>query len=448
MVEIPFEAADQSAVIAVVHPGGTDVWAVDEGTRQMQPILQSVAGWDGEARFDIHAAFYDQPLDALGLVAGRIESVGEAGRPLPLGQRTVSTSLDGSNPVRWSPATSRPVALDRVRIPGEDTPCQRYTAATNWLRYDDEVRVKALLRGPDGEPWIVRTELPDEQVVLERIGADGQVVETFFPDLGSDLRIRTAAAGPGGEVWLAGGRFGDGLSIQVGPPNGPFREVVHGETPLSSHWPRELAIPMAGEPAETIYYLSAQGELQRYADGETETLATFDPPDTGETSRGRLVWASPGVLYASPPRGDGIYRVEDGEVVREVTALDQAFAQDSDLVEVLSVVPGKGVWAGLDGGFLLQRTDAARWEVREENQLVQSSIEVIQGYGEGLLVAGRYGIVDQWYRDIGYCVSERTFVGGATIEFALQQPEGILVAGTIPVEGPDPWFVTWLRANE
>jgi len=397
---IPFEVAETSAVIAVVDDGHTQFYGVDAALRGSQPVLHSVSDWDGQAKIEVHVAYFRQSLEALGLEPGGLQSASE-GSGLPMELRTLTAVLEQGDEAVWTTPAMRAPALEGFKL-AEESPCVGLATAGPRLMLEFDERPIRFVQGADERIWLVSALGPTQ------FGRMREVTATRLGDpieMPQDFRARAAVALPDGRV-LVGGGSTMGASVLVGQPGGALVPLASLASAPSFRWPTHMARVLGSPADDPVYGLSPGGQILRISEGVLEIVA-----DTGETGNyGGLVALARDDLLVLRPDGQAVLRVLNGAVIAETTVLDPQLLARSDRTESILHVDGFGTFLGMDQGQLLKRTPN-RWEIAEENVLVASTIEVMAAYRGGLAVTGRYGIVDQYYEPDGYCVPERLFIG-------------------------------------
>lgn len=440
VLSVPFEAGDRSAVVAVVAGGRTQYWAVDQALRETQPILQSVSGWRPGERVEVHVAFFREPLDTLGLAPGLVDSA-PGGRPLPPGVRRWLGVLEGSREPSWAPIEGRSERLDTFFVP-EDTPCRRFDTNTERLWLETGEEPLALVRGPDDAPWLITTVRPFDRGQMRRVALDALGAPVEIPD---GFRARGAADLGDGRVAVVGGRVGAQAEVLVGAPGANLEVYASLDTRSSLRWPEQVAVAASSTSGPVLYTLSRRGNVDRVGAArwiELEELA-------GGGDRGGIAWAEPDGLFVSPPDGQGILHDRGEGFVRLPSPLDAEFDAAEDRVESLAWIPGYEVFAGLDSGILLKR-DGASFETAALNTLVDSSIEAMVPFRSGMLVGGRYGLVDQRYPGRGYCEAERARIGATvSVQVLGVFDEGVVAAGYEVLDSGDRrYFAQWLHPDD
>lgn len=429
---IPFEVAETSAVVAVVEDGRTQFYGVDAGLRAAQPVLHSVSSWDGQAKIEVHVAYFRQSLEALGLEPGVLQSAGE-GSGLPVELRTLTAVLDGGDAAVWTTPPKRAEALDAFKL-AEESPCVALATAGPRLMLEFDERPIRFVQGSDERVWLVSALGPTQFGRVREVTAStlGDPIE-----MPQDFRARAAVGLPDGRV-LVGGGSTMGAQVLIGQPGGALVSLATLAGAPSFRWPTHMARVLGSAADDPVYGLSPGGQVLKISEGILEVVA-----DTGETGNyGGLVALARDDLLVLRPDGQAVLRVLNGAVIPEMTVLDSLLLDRSDRTESILHVDGFGTFLGMDQGQLLKRT-TDRWEVAEENVLVASTIEVMSAFRGGLAVTGRYGIVDQYYEPDGYCVPERLFIGNdATVHQILAVGEQlVLVADDGLPQGQRGYFV-------
>jgi hypothetical protein len=432
VLQVPFEAADRAAVVAVESEVVSEIHALDAEDRELQPVLRSINGWSPGERVAVSALFYPQPLAALDIPAGLLESV-EGGAPLPAEARGRQAVLESSDRIHWAALERRPPLLDALRLP-RSTPCRSLASdPARLFLADDEVLV-GLVRDVAGRLWVVLQAGVDGHARFREVSTSGALGPAVEPGLG--LRPQVAVNDRAGHVYLGGGQLGGASKVLVGGPAEGFTLVAEAPARLSAQWPRHLALDEGG----AIYALSREGEVSRFEAGQVTPVATL----TGLGEGGALTWGDGG-LWAVQTNGRAVVRVVDGVVSPVATAVDQAVEEGRDRLSTVAVIPGLGTFLGTDGGVLL-RLEGAAFAVAEPNTLIDSTIEAMIPYGDGMVVVGRYGIVDQLYDGEGYCAERRVFVGmNTTLRHVVETPDALVVAGVERQAEALPGFVAFVR---
>ena len=417
IIQVPFEDGDQAAVVAVVAGGTTEIFALDAADRDEQPILRSISGWRPEERVEVHALLYPDRLAALDVPAGRLTTDPDGDRALPDATRTLSAVLSGSDEVRWEAADRRPPALEALRL-ASNTPCVRMGADPERLVTADDERIVGLVQDAADRRWVALRAGADEHLRFREVrgAALGDAVDV---DLG--MRPQVALHDADGHIYVGGGQYGGEAQVFRGGPAQGFTRVAGVPDRLSSGWPQHLALADDG----AVYALGRDGRVSRFEAGGVTVVAELG----AEGDQGGLAWIGPDDLWALRPDGRAITRLTGGVARPVVTAVDQAVQELRDRLETLAVVPGLGTFIGTDGGVLL-RLEGRAFVVAEANTLIDSTLEAMVPFGAGMLVVGRYGIVDQYYDGLGYCVDQRVFVGmNTTLRYAVVTPTEVVVAG-------------------
>lgn len=440
---IPFEAAETSAVVAVVDGGQTTYYGVDAELRASQAVLHAVEGWDPQTRLEVHVLYFQESLATLGLAAGPMVSA-EQGSALPASLRALSAVLQGGTEVRWMPQTERPRVLEQFRVQ-RSTECRALAAAGPRRPLDVDERPVRLVEGPDRRVWLVSGAGSAQWGQVREVTEAGLGEPVPLPD---GFRAFSAVGTPDGKVFVGGGRLVAGrvqAEVLTGTPGGAFVPFATRPNAFTDQWPRHLALPKGTAPPPGVYGLTSSGEVLYL---ESEQWLVQAQVGGGGTFGGLLHQAN-GELLALRPDGQAVLRVEGGVVTQEATTLDAQLQAVQDRLESIVEVPGMGTFIGADSGYLLRRQGNS-WVVAAENVLVGSTIEVMAPFASGLGLAGRYGIVDQFYDPDGYCTSQRLFIGNdATIIDMLVRPQSVVVVSDdgLP-QGQRGYFVQWVKPGD
>lgn len=263
--------------------------------------------------------------------------------------------------------------------------------------HTQEVRPRAMVRGPDGNLWFSNpdsigrltpsgelTTFPvDTSVGLMAVGGDGRIwfdtsagvgaitVEGTVSEYPASGQVAwSMAAAPGSGVWIAAGPDGivriepDGSSTSV-PVPADFHGLAVAPGEEGSVW--FLAGSPSGPPA-AVGRIDAGGQVTTFAVGARSDNALVAGPDGG-------AWftASGGVGRVTPTGVVTVVPVPGGTPSVLASGVDGAvwFAQPStDLVGKVTVTGVVTTFAGIDGpSALAAGPDEAMWVTRRDGQV-------------------------------------------------------------------------------
>ncbi len=434
VLQIPLEAPDLSAVVAVVSKGTPNYFAIDDDFRQMQPILQSIRGKSGDGPVEVHVLYYEEPLAELGLTAGLVYSE-PSGKELVGESHSLSAIIDSSDEVRWSVPSFRPPvfeALLRVRA----SPCRKFRPDGPVLLLETNEVPLNFMHDALGTQWLVTHLAGTQQGRVRRVEVDGLGPPLTMQE---GFRVTAAIGTEAGHIFVAGGR-GRTAELLHGVPGEPLNSVAVAESGPSSTWPRHMVVGQDLDGDEVLYMLTPQGAFSAYAQGVWAVLS--DAAGTG--ALGGLTWVQPGEVLVLSPTGQRILRYTGGEFSVEDTALDDGLLGGGDELTAVAHIPGLGTLAGTENGYLLTR-QARQWEVAQTDAIVGATIEVITAYREGALVSGRYGIIDQYFEGTGYCLPRDFFGNDVTVDrVSVHEGRPVVVAHRSRQPG---YFVQWISVD-
>ncbi|MCA9550449.1 MAG: hypothetical protein KC933_10470 [Myxococcales bacterium] len=385
VLQVPFEAGDEAAVIAVEGSGVHEVYALDAADRDAQPILRSIEGWRSGRALEVTALFYSRPLARLEIPPGLLVSDRNGRRALPAATRARRVALEDPEEIAWSEASTLPPLLADLRLSDASAVCATVTRTDRDLGVGDAVPVGVIHDGAGGFV-VVLASGPERRVrVVDRFGTRTSTVV----ELPAGFVPLTAVDGGGGWIFLGGGVPGGDAQVLA---LGPSMEVLAAAPAASEDaWPRAL-VRVAGRD---VYALSGDGALSRLALGAFAPVLQLAPG-----ARGALA-ADGDVLWVVAPDAREVFRVVDGVPTLIPTELDPNFQSGRDELTTVAVIPGGGTYLGTELGALMV-LEGSVFRVAALPTLAASTVRALAPFAGGMAVAGR-AVVEQYHPGRGFC---------------------------------------------
>jgi hypothetical protein len=153
------------------------------------------------------------------------------------------------------------------------------------------------------------------------------------------------------------------------------------------------------------------------------------------TSLGIIAWNAPSDFFLVAPDQLDIFHFANGRASRETTPLAQM--SQGDLFDGLRVVPGFGVIAGTQNGYVFMRDPVmGSWSsLNSQPVILENAVYALAPYGTGFVYGAETGIVQQFYPELlstslkGFC-AENTFLGtDVAVNLIVPMTGGFIVAG-------------------
>jgi hypothetical protein len=425
VVQVPFEAEHQAAVVAVEYRGEVQLFSVDASQRNEEPILRSIEGWDEEDPISLSVSLYRESLAEMGVPGPGPLLSSSFGRSLRRGEVRERT-LDQSGYGDWAATDRWPPAFAGFRY---GDPCRSIDA--RWLESTptEVVRFAGLVPRPDGSVLFVGRTAFDRPRFYRLTGAGPERLP-----LELDLRTPYAFPGNDGRVWLMGGDFHP--VVYAGEPETGFSAVTETSTPAAGAWPHWSVMT----PEGVIFSLSPTGELYRIEGARWEVVHRFTVVAFGNHAALSVIGEED--LFVIDPDGFALFRYTNGTVTTEPTEIDNDLSAASDRLLAVAAIPDVGMFAASDAGSVLERGEDGRWRVIQQPLILGREVWALEPIEGGVLVGGFYGVIDQFYPETGFC-EERRFRYGNDLSLTLLETMegGLAVAGfRLTAEGQELFF--------
>lgn len=410
---LPVGDGEQAAIIAVEDGDGLKAYASERGTgARIEQRLEL-----GAAEASVTALLYSSPLAELGLESGPIVEE-PSGRRLPSFDEGFRATISDGGAGDWVRIDTLDANLAALRIP-DFSPCPSLVSRMAVDVEEEGWFGAELTRIDDGRALLLSARSSGLERRLYEVTANGGVTRV---DVGlGGLRLEALATMHDDRLVLAG-VTATHVQIWTGRLDSGFEMVA--EQPLESAGgvPERIAIGRDDEPAGTIYALTRQSSVVRYEPGVPPEILV-SPGRYG--TDGALSPQGGGSVLFAPQDGSAVMRYAGGIVGREPTEIDQRLDDGSE--EIWALHAGSSLaLAGTSRGTVLRRgTDG--WTVIGSTAL-EVTTRIMVPFGEGVLIGGGLGLVQQYEPEVGLC-GEVLYGRGYVVTGIVPLGDVLIVAG-------------------
>jgi hypothetical protein len=363
-----------------------------------------------EEHAELELGVYDGNLAAVGVEAGPIALATPEGRGQRLAtpDRAFGAVIDRGVISSWGPIEPAMLRLSSLRRV-LDTACQPIdvtnlvTPAQNGTSWVVPISEGELLLGT------VREEL----LVIDA----AENVRSVELDAPPGARPRSAFRDRAGALWI-GGIQGELFSATF---DGALHLVQVAQLPL-----REEIRVLDGDPEDAsreLFALTASASIARFEGAGVTVL--HELPKTGDAaSKGGIAWLGPGEAVAGAGSFDQIVRYRSGIISFEPLPMGATG------VTALRRLPRFGVLAAQLGGQVYH-LDGSRWVTLGRSGIALDLFTFAEIEG-GLVAAGSFGYLADYYPDEGFCPRADRPLLGFTIDFLLPLGDRLFASGDRP----------------
>lgn len=410
---IPFVEGDEAAIIALEGEDGLAVFARSVGADDRIEHQLDLGADAGSAT----VLFYSAPLAALGVEAGRLQD-DPAGMLLPDFDHAARALIDGAGVGDWTPIERLEPDLATFRVPAV-TRCRNLVSRMAEDVDEEGWYGSALTRIDDGRALLLSAKSGGSERRLYEVSANG-AVERLSLDL-PDFRIDAVSTSRDGRLVLAGLTTAE-VQIRIGRLETGFE--VASRRPLRGirDEPDKIAVASDDEPEGTVYALTRYSSVMRFEPGRAGEVLVEGGSYGND---GAIAPLDRRTLLFSPQSGASIMRYAGGVVEREPTEVDRRL--DNLEEEVWTIYAGSTpALAATNRGTVLQRR-AGAWAVVGSTAL-EVTARVLVPFGDGVLIGGGLGLVQQYEPGVGLC-QELLLGRGYVVQGLVPLGDVILVAG-------------------
>ncbi len=405
VVGVPFEAEDRFAVVTIQQGEALEVFSVDAEQRNAQPLLDSIESFSGAPPLQLYAVYYDRALDEEGFPNGPVSLTPE-GVGLPqMPRRALRTRVTQSGEDGWVGISESPLPepLASLRFDGE-APCRSFEVISEVTIPLDAGFPVALLSSDEASSIVVL----QDSLVTRFIGVRGASLQAL--DGTVQMRAQGAVLDAEGQMWIFGGHTDIGAMVVRGSrSDGPFETVMQDPQRGSFGWPVDGIWAADDGPEGRFYGVDRRGALVAARPGDLSFVELAPRRFASSTGEPAMAWLGPDEVLYADPLGAQIFRYQGGRVTEEPHPLEESFRIAADRIFRYANIPGIGVFAGTQSGTVLRRVEG-EWNVLLDPVLVDSATRAFVDYDQGLLIGGRYGVIQQVLPGGELC-PDNTFLG-------------------------------------
>lgn len=430
LVDIPFGETDRSAIIVIEQGADVRIKAVSVARRDESPVLDRIDEYTGNPALIITTFLFEDTLAELGLAHGDLAQPkdGEPSRELKDWRDIQELHLSLRGDETWSSVQRPSGEASKVRLP-VTKPCTQLS----FDRFDiDKFDYMAgVVAHTSTSALLVAYDDDDlyNAVFYELTMGGIRKLSLTLPD----VLPRALVRGKNGKIFIsASDRFGFYSELYVGDIARGFERVALQTGTRPNGWMEDLIVPTDPSDRATLYAYTEFGDVYRLEAEEWTHLGHV--PTTLIGNEGRIALLGRDDLIAISADGTGLYRLKDGEALEEETAVTPDLRLGLDQMTGLAFVPGYGLFAGSDTGYIFERTEGRGWVGLNDKALIaEISIRDFSLLPSGAMaIGGGYGSIEQYHRDYGLCRDdgEVYFISNNAHSNILVPLEGgLLVAG-------------------
>lgn len=412
LVDVPTSGARAALVVAVPAAGAL-------GALGAPPTIDAVdLPSPDDLRFPLlepvdalYVLGYGCALDVLGLGEGRVPSGGE--RPIPL-PRSAQARDDGG---AWMDAPRPIAALSALRLPGPP-PSGCATLASDAVA----------LPGTELDSPEATVGLGDGRLLVATSSG-----RAFVVDGGQVSMVALSTSGPHVGLFREDGGEIVALTFEGRTVRGTLEGGFRAGPSLTTRGP--LAETWLDGGGDELFVLTPDGHFERSAGGGA--FERLDEGDLGTIGSGGVAWVGPGEALAIG-LGGGAYSYYVRGNYRRLRA-ELATADD---FEAIARVPGLGVVAGTQQGFLYRWVDG-QWEPLG-GRSISPQMRVVSAIEGRLFFGGNGGAMWQLVPDTGELCGPTSFAPSG-VRFVVPFAGGAFLMSRDRA-GMQPTLVTRVRA--